>query len=195
VPCGSETSLHGTVKVLINAVGAITLTCVPAPSTTAAVKIDEVGQLLYGRFIELANATSDPVDLTNWKLVYRQANSHDDLVMVSFGDGAVIQAQGRLRIAPQLPIPIGYADFVYAGVTIDPDAGGLELRDAQGARVDSLAWGDAPNNGLGEGAPLPSISTSNSYGRYPDGNDSDSNAIDFCLMPPSYGAANQPCDG
>ncbi|MFT3698693.1 MAG: Ig-like domain-containing protein [Kofleriaceae bacterium] len=146
--------------------------------------INEVkaGTLLASKddFVEIYNACSYAVDMSQLNLVYRDTLSVSDTVLVSLS-GSIVAGQYRIYVGTQFS----------SGGTIDgtftTDIGGL-LGGAVGLRitssgtlVDSVAWG-VTINGLGEGAVLGAITLGSTLARIPNGRDTNWNLADFALL-------------
>lgn len=137
-------------------------------------------------FIELYNAGLDAVPLHNWTLWYRLGDTQEEILVY------------RWTIPVDVP-PHGHLLLVREGETFDvvPDGrfetplfegkGGLVLRDASDAVVDSVGWGaDAPSS-IVLGAPAAAPRDGASIERLPGGSDgngqnSGSNRDDFLVQ-------------
>ncbi len=197
----------GTIAVSYDGEGRVLLTCVAASGGSGGtggggggdtlVRINEVMTGSTGaaanEFVELVNAGSASADLSGFKLVYRSATGTADTTLATIPDGTVL-APGSFYLL---------AGSGYAG-SAEPDrslatglassGGGVGLRDASGALVDSVGYGTA-TNAFVETAPAPAPPTvdapGSSIARVPDGNDTNDNSVDFRVaQPPSPKASN-----
>ena len=135
-------------------------------------------------FVELYNAGTEPVDLRGWSLWYRMSESQELQRLHLWTGRSELPGHGHQLLVR------GGADFqvlpdVVYDVPLYERKGGLVLRDAAGAAVDSLGWGDAPTD-LTEGGPAPSPEAGASLERIPGGVegssvDTSDNASDFVL--------------
>jgi len=149
------------------------------------VKINELqtgGATALDEFVELYNTCPDlALDLTGYTLVYRSSAGTTDFVRVSFTGGGFLAGKPYFVCANS-----GYAgaaDARYADGLAD-SGGGLALRDAKGAIVDSLGWGDASNAFVEEEAAT-APPAGQSIARVPDGHDTGDNAADFVVRAPA----------
>ncbi|HEY3266280.1 MAG TPA: lamin tail domain-containing protein [Armatimonadota bacterium] len=165
-----------------------------APAHAGSVVVNEVQTAgpssAADEFVEIVNVSANPIDLNGWKLVYRSAAGTADTVLVRFSQGAAIPAGGVLV----------YGGSAYAGAkdgalsgALASSGGGVAIRDAEGARVDSVAYGDSTANAFVEGHPAVAPPAGHSIHRIPCGSDTDENRADFQdLFPPTPKA---PCNG
>jgi hypothetical protein len=140
-------------------------------------------------FVELYNPCSAAVPLTGGKLVYRAATSgSDNYTLYAFGPQSV-PSHGFFLVANS-----GFAGSAdlkpyQGGSGLAAAGGGVALKDASDAVVDSLGWGTA-TNAFVEGTVIGAPSTTQSAARKSDGVDTDDNAVDFKLAAPTPGATN-----
>jgi hypothetical protein len=165
---------------------------------SATVRLNEfsvgTSSSLADEFVEIVNTGLVPADVGGWKLVYRSAVGTSDVVLLPIPAGTTI-APGSFYL---------FGGGAYAGGApadqsftqgLSSTAGGLAIRDASGAIVDSVGYGDA-TNAFVETAPAaaPAVTAvpGTSVGRIPDGHDTNDGSADFVLTSsPSPKAANQ----
>jgi hypothetical protein len=102
--------------------------------------------------------------------------------------GAVIPADGILLIATARAVLelLSMADFI-ADVDWQNGPDAVELRDALGALVDALQYGEAGGRVLGEGVPAPDPPSGFALTRTGPEADTNDNATDFIVAEPSPG--------
>ncbi|GAB4524533.1 MAG: hypothetical protein Fur0018_08190 [Anaerolineales bacterium] len=137
-------------------------------------------------YIELYNPTSQPVDLQGWSVWYQLNESSEAALVYRWTEHVLLP-------------PHGYTLLVHAGedVGATPDAafeqalnlayGGLQLRQRDGAPVDSLGWGEKAPAAFTEGQPAPALKNGQILARQPgqsigNGVDSNDNAADFAVL-------------
>ena len=179
------------------------LTCV-APggggggsSDAGALRVNEVSTgttvAASDEFVELLNTGSAAADVGGYKLVYRSAGGSTDIVLATVPTGTSIQAGGYYLFGGS-----GYAGSPAADQSfsfgIAATGGGLGLRNADGALVDSVGYGTATNafvEGSAAAAPATTDAPGTSAARLPNGHDTNSNASDFgSATPPTPKASN-----
>ncbi|MFZ6028957.1 MAG: lamin tail domain-containing protein [Chloroflexota bacterium] len=174
------------------------------PEGAAPVVIGEVLAGIAGNntyeFIELYNRSEKPVELQGWALWYRLPNSDEDLFVYRWQKPALIAPFGHYLLTyngEDVGLP---ADAAYHEQALNLSAGGLQLRQTDGAVVDAVGWGNAPP-GFYEGSPAPKLTHGVSLERLPgdeagNGLDSDDNNADFVLRdapgPQNSGSAITP---
>ncbi|MCP4542604.1 MAG: hypothetical protein GY832_36240 [Chloroflexi bacterium] len=137
-------------------------------------------------FVELYNATTTPLDLVGFRLVYRLANSQDDIPVYAWTESTLVPSHGHYLL-----VRIGQEDAV--GVIADSafdqplntNGGGLALLDPQGEMMDSVGWGNAPEPFI-EGAAAPVPENDTTIERLPGGDDGNAadtgnNGADFAV--------------
>ena len=139
-------------------------------------------------WIELYNGCPDPVDVTNWALVYRAASAtgpSDSTVLVVL-KGTMASHVFRLYAGGAY---VGTADDIWTNTNlpngqIGRQDGAVGLRDSNGVRVDSLAYGAvAPSHPFIETKAIAAMSNDMSASRLPlDGNDTNNNSVDFQII-------------
>ena len=86
---------------------------------------------------------------------------------------------------------VAMADQTYASGKLSGTAGGVGLRNAMNAIVDSVGYGSTANNAFVEGAPAPAPNAGESTARIPNGSDTNKNNVDFKIATvPTPKAAN-----
>ena len=136
-------------------------------------------------FIELYNTGDFPVDLQGWSLTYRLQTGEDERPVINWSDRTLIPPKGHYLMVREGE-SVGVGADVYVQQSINLSGGGLELRNQEGEKLDSLGWGKAPSLFI-EGEPAPALENGYSLEREPGGqagggNDSNNNAVDFRLQ-------------
>jgi hypothetical protein len=135
-------------------------------------------------FVEIFNGGSAPANISGWKLVYRSATGTSDTTLDTVPDGTTLPAGGFYLFGGS-----GYAGPPAAdqsfSIGLAATGGGIGLRDANGALVDSVGYGPTTTNAFVEGSPAPAPGTVAAPGssdvRLPDGDDANNNAVDFTV--------------
>ena len=144
-------------------------------------------------FVEIVNTGSAAADLSGWKLVYRSAAGTSDVTLATIPDGTTLAA-GAFYLFGGAAYAGGPAPDQSYTTSIAAAGGGVGLRDAAGALVDSVGWGTATNafvEGTVAAAPPTTDAPGTSTGRLPDGDDTNDNAADFVIdSSPTPKAAN-----
>jgi hypothetical protein len=178
----------GTLSITYGSDGTAAISCATGGGGGSAVlRINEFMTGTTGsaadEFVELVNVGSAAADLSGYKLVYRSASGTSDVSLATIPSGTTLAA-GSFYL---------FGGSAYAG-SPPPDqsfstglastGGGLALRDASGAIVDSLGYGNAVNAFV-RGAPAPAPPAAappgNSDVRLPDGHDTGNNSADFSV--------------
>jgi Lamin Tail Domain/Collagen triple helix repeat (20 copies) len=156
--------------------------------STSALRVNEVMTGVTGaaanEFVELVNADSEPVDASGYRVVYRSAAGTSDTVLATLPAGTTLAAGSYYLLGGS-----GYAGPVVPDQSfatgMAATAGGVGIRNADGALLDSVGYGATAANGLVEGspaaAPPTTASPGSSIGRMPDGSDTNDNAHDFAV--------------
>ncbi len=146
----------------------------------------EVNELTTGssgsaadEFVEVANVGSAPASVGGYKLVYRSAAGTSDIVLATIPDGTTIPAGGFYLFGGSAYSGPPPADQSF-GTGLASTGGGVGLRDASGALVDSVGYGTA-TNALVEGSAAAAPPAGSSAARIPDGKDTNVNAADFTV--------------
>ena len=167
-----------------------------APVVINEVQYDDTG-IDDREFVELYNRTTEPQDVSGWKLDSESAS----------GPGPSYRLPANTVLPPRGYWVLGAAsvpnvDQVLGPGDLWPDGGdALTLRDAQGKVVDTMVYaanraGTPPWNPIlieGRGLWgdfLSEDGTATSWQRLQDGFDTDDNGADFRIMPVTPGAAN-----
>ena len=135
-------------------------------------------------WVEVFNPCGTPFSMMGWKLVYRSASGSSDVTLFTWGQESLAAGEYRLIVGSALASTAG-EDGVFKSGGLAAAGGGLELRDAAGARVDSMGYGTATNGfveGQPCGAPAATPSPGHSVARIPNGADTDNNAADFTVV-------------
>src|SRR5206468_12116452 len=137
----------GTVDVTWDASRHAVLTCVAGTGGgggggggTVGVRINEVETGVTGaasaEFVEIVNAGTAAADVSGWKLVYRSATGTSDVSLATIPDGTTIPAGGFYLFGGSAYAGTAAADQSFAA-SLASSAGGIGLRDGNGALVDS----------------------------------------------------------
>jgi len=178
--------------------GAAAITCVVGDGGSAELRLNEFMTGVTGsaqdEFVELYNGGTAAADLGGYRLVYRSSAGTSDVALATIPSGTTLKPGdyyllgGRDYAGPPAP------DQSFAS-SLAATGGGLALRDANGAIVDSLGYGDATNafvRGVPAPAPPAAPSPGNSDVRLPDGHNTDDNSVDLTVSAsPSPRAANR----
>jgi hypothetical protein len=140
-------------------------------------------------FIELYNPCVNAVDLSNWRVVYRSAAGATDVGVVTITKS--IPGKGYFLVAETACGCVAMADQTYATGRLAGTAGGVGLRNALNAVVDSVGYGATATNAFVETSPAPVPPSASSTARKPNGSDSNKNNVDFMVLAvPTPKAAN-----
>jgi len=180
------------------ATGAAVIKCVAGGGGgTADLRINEFMTGSTGapsnEFVELVNIGAAAADVSGYKLAYRSGAGTSDVTLATIPSGTTVTAGGFYLFGGS-----GYAGSATPdqsfSTALAATAGGLALRDAAGAIVDSLGYGDATNafvEGHAAAAPPAAAAPGNSAVRLPDGHDTNDNSADFSVTStPTPKAAN-----
>jgi hypothetical protein len=191
----------GTISLAYDAAtGATDIRCVVGsePSPGAAVlRINEFSTgtegALSDEFVEIVNVGTAAADLGGYRLVYRSVSGTSDTSLGTLPVGTTL-APGAFYL---------FGGAAYAGahpadrsfvVGLASTGGGIGLRDASEALLDSVGYGNSTNSFVeanAAAAPPVAAAPGKSSGRHPDGHDTDDNAADFAVAEtPSPGASN-----
>jgi hypothetical protein len=163
-------------------------------------------------FIELYNAGTAPVDLSNWSIIrWDYGVDGPGLPPITLPAGSTIAPNDYFVIGGSA-IPAAVRDFMPdTGQDLFPDvaAYALELRNSSNTMVDAVAYelfrsgifpptaDQQPQIGDGFQGQLISMNHATSgpnarasWGRYRDGRDTNNNGVDFGVLPITVGASN-----
>ena len=189
----------GTAALTYDASGVATITCSASGGGggTATLHVNELMTASTGaasnEFVEIANTGTTAADISGFKLAYRSAAGTSDVTLATVPTGTTLAAGGFYLLGGS-----GYAgtrapDQSFSAA-IAATGGGVALRDAGGAIVDSVGYGDAVNAFV-ESHPASAPPTTGAPGsstvRLPDGHDTNDNAADFSVSAsPTPGSSN-----
>jgi hypothetical protein len=195
LPCTDGAA--GTISISYDGSRHAVITCVASGGQTN-VRINEFSTGVTGaatnEFGEIVNSGTAPADLSGWKLAYRSATGSSDTVLDTIPDGTSL-APGAFYLfggGGYTGPPAADQSF---SQSLAAAAGGLALRDSNGAIVDSVGYGSTAANGFVEGSPAPAPPATAAPGssdvRTPDGHDTNDNSVDFTVVtPPTPRATN-----
>jgi hypothetical protein len=139
----------GTAALSYDASGVATITCsASGGGGTATLHVNELMTGSIGaasnEFVEIANTGTTAADIGGFKLAYRSAAGTSDVTLATVPTGTTLAAGGFYLLGGS-----GYAgtrapDQSFSAA-IAATGGGVALRDASGAIVDSVGYGDAVN--------------------------------------------------
>lgn len=175
------------------ATGGVADLAMPATCTLANVTINEVQTSTLAsasdEFIELYNSCTGTVTLAG-SLVYRSRIGTTDTVLVASLSGKTIPARSWFLATGTGYLGGATSDVIFPSGLSDT-GGGVALRDAGGAIVDSMGWGSTTSNGFQQGTPASNFNATMS--RIPDGVNTHNNSADFTdSTTPTPRAANKP---
>jgi hypothetical protein len=188
----------GTSALSYDASGVATITCsASGGGGTATLHVNELMTSSTGaasnEFVEIANTGTAAADIGGFKLAYRSTAGTNDVTLATVPTGTTLAAGGFYLLAGS-----GYAgtrapDQSFSAA-IAATGGGVALRDAGGAIVDSVGYGDAVNAFVEShpaSAPPTTAAPGSSTVRLPDGHDTNDNAADFSVSAsPTPGSSN-----
>src|SRR6476659_8299334 len=187
----------GTATLTYDGSGIATLKCVPGGGSSAEIRVNEFMTGSTGaasnEFVELFNAGSSAADVGGFKVAYRSSAGTSDITLATIPAAPSIPAGGFYPLAGAGYLGSHAADQSFS-TSLAATGGGLAVRDATGAILDSVGYGDTTNafvEGHPTTAPPATAAPGSSSGRIPDGHDTNDNAADFSVSAtPSPGAAN-----
>ncbi len=164
--------------------GDMALGCTPVIN-----EVQTRGISAYDEFVEIFNPCNAAIDLNGWKVAYRSTNDNSggaDTTLYKLTQ--TIPAGGYLVFAGK-DFPGKSDGALSSGIA---DIGGVGLRDPNGLRIDSVAFGAlAVPNTFTEKSPAPAPMASQSIARTPNGTDTNDNSKDFVVAAkPTPGQAN-----
>jgi hypothetical protein len=188
----------GTAALSYDAGGVATLTCVPGGGGSSGdIRVNEFMTGSTGaasnEFVELVNAGPTAVDVAGYKVAYRSAAGASDTTLATIPDGTTIPAGGFYLLAGSGYLGAHAPDQTFSA-SLAATGGGLAVRDAAGAILDSVGYGETTNafvEGHPAAAPPATAAPGSSADRIPDGRDTNDNAADFSVSAtPSPGTSN-----
>jgi lamin tail-like protein/collagen triple helix repeat protein len=189
----------GTASLTYDAGGVATFTCVTGGGGSGRdIRVNEFMTGSTGaasnEFVELVNAGTAAVNVGGYKIAYRSAAGTSDTTLATIPDGTTIPAGGFYLLAGSGYLGSHAPDQTFSA-SLAATGGGLAVRDAAGAILDSVGYGEATNafvEGHPAAAPPATAAPGSSADRIPDGHDTNDNAADFSVSAtPSPGASNQ----
>lgn len=181
----------------------------PDESPTESEKTILISEVMAGiagnnnyEFIELYNYSDEISDLAGLSLWYRLPTSEGDLLLYQWRGETLIPAHGHYLLS-RPGEDIGILSNATFTQSLNTAGGGLLLRASEGASLDALGWGNAPET-FTEGSPAPVVENGTSLVRKPGGDegnheDTDDNSKDFSLSdvpsPQNTGSHPTPSDG
>src|SRR3954447_14918169 len=191
----------GTATLTYDAGGIATLKCVPtAGGSSAVIRVNEFMTGSTGaasnEFVELVNAGSSAADVGGFKVAYRSSAGTSDITLATIPAGTSIPAGGFYLLAGSGYLGSHAADQSFS-TSIAATGGGVAVRDATGAILDSVGYGDTTNafvEAHATTAPPATAAPGSSSIRLPDGHDTNDNAADFSVSatPPPGAATHSP---
>jgi len=189
----------GTVALSYDASGVATLTCSSSGGGGGTTSL-RVNELMAGstgaasnEFVEIVNTGTAAAGIGGYKLAYRSAAGTSDVTLATVPTGTTLAAGGFYLFAGSGFAGTRTPDQSFSAA-IAAAEGGVALRDAAGAIVDSVGYGAAVNafvEAHAASAPPTTAAPGSSIGRIPDGHDSNDNAADFSVSDsPTPGGAN-----
>ena len=187
----------GTISLAFDSAGLAQIHCVVGSGGEATLLINEfsvgVEGALGDEFVEIVNTGTAAADLSGWKLVYRSAVGTSDVSLGTLADGTMLASGAFFLFGGS-----GYSGSHPADKSFSAGlasaGGGVALRNADGAIVDSVSWGEATNafvEGSSAAAPPIAPAPGKSDARHPDGHDTNVNSADFAIDDtPSPGTGN-----
>ncbi|MDY6874997.1 MAG: lamin tail domain-containing protein [Chloroflexota bacterium] len=160
----------------------------PLPATPLVISEVQAGATGNNNleFVELYNATTAPLELEGYALVYRLAASQEDAPIYAWAESASIPAHGHyLLVRFGQEDAVGIVPDAEFDQPLNTNGGGLALLDAHGQVIDSVGWGNAPEAFV-EGSPAPVPENDTSIERLPGGEegnfeDTGDNSADFAV--------------
>jgi hypothetical protein len=186
----------GTISIDYDDAGLAQIRCVADTGGDAVIGINEfsvgVEGALGDEFVEIANTGTATADLSGWKLVYRSGAGTSDVSLGTLADGTML-APGAFFLFGGSDYSGGHPADKSFSAGLASAAGGVAIKDADGAIVDSVGWGDATNafvEGTAAAAPPIAPAPGTSDARHPNGHDTNVNSADFATGDPTPGTGN-----
>jgi hypothetical protein len=138
-------------------------------------------------FVEIINAGVEPVSLGQWTLLAGDGARPGAWTAIWQGSPAESLRSGQIFLIAEDEVE-GADDYAHLALQNGPDCCALALG---GVRVDVVGWGRHEHSEYYEGDPASEIPSGHSLARWPDGNDTDDNSLDFVDCPrPTPGRRN-----
>jgi Lamin Tail Domain/Collagen triple helix repeat (20 copies) len=188
----------GTASLTYDAGGVATVKCVTGGGgSNGDIRVNEFMTGSTGaasnEFVELVNAGTSAVAVGGYKVAYRSAAGTSDTTLATVPDGTTIPAGGFYLLGGSGYLGSHAPDQTFSA-SLAATGGGLAVRDAAGAILDSVGYGEATNafvEGHPAAAPPATAAPGSSADRIPDGHDTNDNAADFSVSAtPSPGTSN-----
>ena len=188
----------GTVSLTYDTGGVATLKCASGGGGSSGdIRVNEFMTGSTGaasnEFVELVNVGAAAADVGGFKVAYRSAAGTSDTTLATIPDGTTIPAGGFYLLGGSGYLGSQTPDQTFSA-SLAATGGGLAVRDATGAILDSVGYGEATNafvEGHPAAAPPATAAPGSSADRIPDGHDTNDNAADFSVSAtPSPKAAN-----
>jgi Lamin Tail Domain/Collagen triple helix repeat (20 copies) len=188
----------GTLAIVYAADGTASIACkTDGGGGSGTVRINEfmtgTAAAASNEFVEIVNVGTAAIDLSGYKLVYRSAAGTSDTSLDTIPSGTTLAAGAFYLFGGSGYTGPPAADQSFA-TALAGTGGGLALRDASGAIVDSVGYGTATNafvRGTAAPAPPTVAAPGNSDVRLPDGHETGDNSADFSVSTtPTPRAAN-----
>ncbi len=178
-----------------------------APPEEPTVLISEVLTGISGNnnfdYIEIYNTgAEEPIDLKGWSMWFKLADGQDEVLVIRWEEHTLVPPLGHYLLV-RSGQDVGIAADAYFEQSLVGFKGGLQLRETDGRVVDSVVWGEGPQDFV-EGSPAPAVDSGFALERAPGGEagnwyDRDDNAQDFVLTdafrPQNTGSALTPGGG
>ena len=137
-------------------------------------------------FIELYDASTDPVDLVGDEVVYVSATGGTVTRKASWTTATPLVPGQHLLLANSAGVYAAVADATYTG-GLAATGGAVALRAADGSVIDAIAWGNA-TNGFIEGTTASAPPAGSSLERLPggaagNGVDTNDDSLDWFIQP------------
>lgn len=151
--------------------------------------IQAAGSVATHERIDLTNYGNAPVDMTDWRIVYRSASGTTTTPLVAFRPSAASihlllgEGQTESMVSKELAAATPEGSLMKAVQFtggLSSTGGSIQLIDATDRIVDMVGWGAATSRTIVQGDPAPSLSSTNWLVRRAQ---TDNNAADFELKP------------
>ena len=191
----------GTVALTYDAAGVATLACSTSGGGGGggggSIRVNEFMTGSTGaaanEFVELVNPGSSAVDIGGYKVAYRSAAGTSDITLATVPAGTTLTAGSFYLLAGSGYLGSHAPDQTFS-TSLSASGGGLAVRDASGAILDSVGYGETTNAFVETSpatAPPATAALGSSADRIPDGRDTNDNSADFSVSAtPSPGESN-----